>query len=170
MTLAEVAEALDKPFEQVLIEDLPPGSASGAYFVMDQELQDRLLLDPHVMVCSDGSPGMRHPRGYGTFARILRDHVRERHLMTLEEAVHKMSGLPSQTLGMSDRGLIAPGQAADLLIFDPAEVRDMATFEEPHLLAEGIDEVIVNGVPVRRGGEFTGERSGRMLRRADPMD
>lgn len=164
-TLAEVAEELGKPFEDVLIDDIRPGRASGAYFVMDQELQDRLLVDPHVMICSDGSPGMRHPRGYGTFARIIRDHVRERGLLSLEEAIRKMTSLPAETIDLAGRGRIAPGMAADVLVFDPAAVRDLATFEEPHLLADGFDLVIVNGQIVREGGQFTGVRAGRMLRR-----
>ncbi len=163
-TLAEVAEELEKPFEDVLIDDIPPGSASAAYFVMDAEVMERLLVDPNVMVCSDGSVTSNHPRGHGTFARIIREFVVERGLLTLEEAVRKMTSLSAETLGISDRGVIAEGRVADLLIFDPNQVRDTATFEEPHQLAEGFQWVIVNGEVVRAEGEFTGARPGRVLR------
>ena len=155
MTLAEVADSLGKPFEDVLIDDIPPGSASAAYFVMDEDVIRRLLLDPVVMVSSDGSPTMRHPRGYGSFAKIIRQYVMEEGVLSLEEAVRKMTGLTASTLGLDDpgqvavpRGLIREGFAGDLVVFDPVAVRDRATFEEPHRLAEGMSWVIVDGVPV----------------------
>jgi N-acyl-D-amino-acid deacylase len=164
-TLAEVASELGKPFEEVLIDDIGPSGASGAYFVMDDALQQRLLMDPSVMVCTDGGPDMHHPRGYGAFARIIGEFVLQRGSLSLPEAVHKMSGLPARTLGLADRGLLRPGYAADLLVFDPASVTDRATYEEPHQLAEGFDLVIVNGRVVREGGRSNGTRNGRMLRR-----
>ncbi|TVR14600.1 MAG: N-acyl-D-amino acid deacylase [Balneolaceae bacterium] len=154
-TLAEVADELNKPFEDVLIDDIGPRGASAAYFVMNEDVMRRFLADPNVMISSDGSPTMRHPRGYGSFARIIHKYVHDAELLSLEEAIHKMTGLPAQTLGLSDqtsvetpRGLIREGFAADLLIFDPASVRDNATFENPHAYAEGFDWVIVNGQPV----------------------
>ncbi len=154
-TLAEVADSLDKPFVDVLIDDIPPGSASAAYFVMDEEVMRRLLLDPLVMVSSDGSPTMRHPRGYGSFPKIIRQFVMEEGVLSLEDAVHKMTGLTASTLELDDpdrvdipRGLIREGFAADLVLFEPSRVRDTATFEEPHQLAEGMSWVIVSGVPV----------------------
>jgi N-acyl-D-aspartate/D-glutamate deacylase len=165
-TLAQVAAELDKPFEDVLIDDIGPGGASGAYFVMDPGLQERLLVDPHIMISTDGSPTMRHPRGYGAFAKVIRQYVAERGLLTLEEAIRKMTGLPASILGLDrqQRGLVRVGWAADLLVFDPSAVSDNATFEEPHLLAEGFDWVIVNGRVVRAEGEFSGMRNGRALR------
>jgi N-acyl-D-aspartate/D-glutamate deacylase len=165
-TLAEVASELHKPFEDVLIDNIGPSGAGAAYFVMDQELQDRLFIDPYIMVCSDGSPTMRHPRGYGSFAKIIRYYVREKKLLSLEEAVHKMTGLPAQTLHLHEqnRGLLKRGFSADILIFDPSEVKDLATFEDPHQLAEGFDWVIVNGILTRANGEFTDKRGGKMLR------
>ena len=167
-TLADLALELDKSFEDVLIDDIGPGGASAAYFVMDSELQDRLFIDPHVMVCSDGSPTMRHPRGYGSFAKIIRYYVREKGLLTLEEAVRKMTGLSAKTMGLIDqkRGLLKEGFAADILVFDPRAVNDTATFEDPHKLAEGFDGVIVNGVPVIADKKFTGERGGQVLKKA----
>jgi len=166
-TLSQVAAESGKPFEDVLIDDIGPDGASAAYFVMDQELQDRLFIDPHVMVCSDGSPTMRHPRGYGSFAKVIRYYVREQKLLTLEEAIRKMSGLPAHTLGLTrqKRGLLKEGFAADILVFDPAGVKDTATFENPHQLAEGFDWVVVNGALVRGNGAFIGAAAGKVLKK-----
>lgn len=167
LTLAQVAAELNKPFEEVLIDDVGPQGASAAYFVMDLELQDRLFLDPFTMACSDGSPSMRHPRGYGSFAKVIRYYVNEKHLLNLEQAIHKMTGLPAKTVGLIElkRGLLQPGFAADILIFDPNSIIDKASFESPHELAEGFDWVIVNGRIVRAEGAFTGEYPGKMLRK-----
>lgn len=164
-TLVEVAAELGKTFEDVLIDDIGPKGASAAYFVMDRELQDQLFIDPYVMVCTDGSPTMRHPRGYGSFAKVIRYYVRETKMLKLEEAVRKMTGLPAETIGLleQNRGLIKPDFAADILIFDPQKVNDKATFENPHQLAEGFDYVIVNGTIVKNGGEYTGNRNGKIL-------
>ena len=168
-TLAQVAKEAGKPFEDVLIDDIGPRGASGAYFVMDQEVMERFFMDPHVMVSSDGSPTGYHPRGHGTFAKIIREFVMEKELVSLEEAVRKMTGLPAQTLDLDNqkRGLIAPGYAADVLVFDPAMVRDTATFNDPYQLAEGFDWVVVNGTIERANGEFTGDRGGKMLRHTE---
>lgn len=165
-TLKQVAAELNKPFEDVLIDDIGLGGGSAAYFVMDTELQDRLFLDPHVMVCTDGSPTMLHPRGYGSFAKVIRYYVREKKLLKLEEAVHKMSGLSAETMGLLEqkRGLLRAGFAADVLIFDPNAVQDRASYENPQQLAEGFDWVFVNGITVRASSEFTGKHGGKMLR------
>ena len=165
-TLAQVAEELGKPFEDVLIDDIGPGGASAAYFVMDPELQERLLIDPHIMISTDGSPDMHHPRGYGAFARIIREYVVERESLSLEEAVYKMTGLTASTLGLDqqNRGILAEGFAADIIVFDPANVRDRATFAEPHILATGFDWVIVNGLVALHEGIAADGRGGLMLR------
>lgn len=164
MTLAELAAELDKPFERALIDDIGPDGASAAYFIMDDALQSRLLLDAHVAVCSDGDPGGFHPRGHGTFARIIEEYVIRRELLDLPEAVRKMTSLPAQILGLADRGTLQVGKAADLVIFDPDRVRATATYTEPFALAEGLDVVIVNGRIVRRDGALTGIMAGRVLR------
>lgn len=163
-TLAEVAAQSGKAFEEVLIE-LGPTGASGAYFVMDEALQATLFKDSLVMVCSDGSPGMRHPRAYGSFARVVETFVIEQKLLPLHEAIYKMSGLTAAALGLDDRGRIAPGMKADLLVFDPQAVRETATFEQPHQLAEGFEYVLVNGQMVKQGPEFTGTLPGKLLRK-----
>jgi N-acyl-D-aspartate/D-glutamate deacylase len=162
-TLAEVSNEREQPFEEVLLE-IGPGGASGAYFVMNEPLQARLLEDPHIMICSDGSPSMHHPRGYGSFAKIIEQYVQEEKRLSLAEAVRKMSGLTAETLGLEDRGLIKAGYYADLLIFDPEAVKARADFSEPHQLATGMDYVIVNGKVAFENGQM-GARNGRMLRK-----
>jgi N-acyl-D-aspartate/D-glutamate deacylase len=164
-TLADLATELEKPFEAVLVDDLGPDGGSAAYFIMDDALQAEIVADAHVAICSDGSPTGFHPRGHGTFARIVETFVEERGLLALPEAVRKMSSLPASILGLEDRGTIAEGAFADLVIFDPAQVRETATYETPHALAEGFDVVIVNGVVAREGGALVGGvRAGEVLR------
>jgi len=172
MTLKEVADSLGKPFADVLIDDIGPGGASAAYFVMDEEVMARFLIAQHVMVSSDGSPTMRHPRGYGSFAKIIRQFVQQEELLSLEQAVYKMSGLPAETIGLANRnsveiprGLIREGFAADLLIFNPENVRDTATFENPHTYAEGFEWVFVNGVPVIEEGVRNEETPSGVIRK-----
>jgi N-acyl-D-aspartate/D-glutamate deacylase len=162
-TLAQVAAAQGRPYADVLL-DIGPGGASGAYFVMDEALQTRLLQDPHVMVCSDGSPTMHHPRGYGSFAKVIEDYVVRDSRLPLGEAVRKMTSLPAATVGLARRGSLRPGYFADLVVFDPAAVRANATFSEPHRLATGMSAVVVNGRVAFGAGRDT-TRVGRMLRK-----
>ena len=169
--LAEVAAEQDRPYEDVLIE-LGPDGASAAYFVINENVMRALLTDPHIVGSSDGSPTMLHPRGYGSFARVIRQFVVEEEILSLEEAVRKMSGATAAIYRLDDpevadppRGLVREGWAADLLVFDPDEVRDAADFEEPHRLAEGMRAVWVNGETAWRAGEPAAESgTGRMLR------
>jgi N-acyl-D-aspartate/D-glutamate deacylase len=120
------------------------------------------------MIASDGgipsfgfaSP---HPRGYGTFARVLALYVREDGVITLEDAIRKMSGYPAQRLKLWDRGLLRPGLKADIVVFDPAKVKDRSTFEQPHQYSTGFRDVLVNGKIVLRGEALTPERPGRVL-------
>src|SRR5690606_20876201 len=109
--------------------------------------------------------GKPHPRWYGTFPRVLGRYVREEQVLTLEQAVRKMTRLNAEKLGLEDRGLLAVGKKADITIFDPATVIDRATFEDPHQYAEGILYVIVNGEEVLRQGKHLETRPGRILRR-----
>jgi N-acyl-D-aspartate/D-glutamate deacylase len=144
-TLRQVADSLGKPFEDVLIDDIGPHGASAAYFVMNDAVMRRLLLHPSVVVSSDGSPTMLHPRGYGSFAKVLRAYVVDEPLMPLETAIRKMSGQTADILDLTDRGYLRPGLRADVLLFDLSRVRDTATFSDPHRFAEGFDDVWING-------------------------
>jgi dihydroorotase/N-acyl-D-amino-acid deacylase len=155
---------------ELVIDALQRGGASAIYHVLDDADVERIMRYPHTMIASDGrlvrpGEGHPHPRWYGTFPRVLARYVRERHVLTLEEAVHKMTGMPAKRLGLSDRGQVADGMYADVVVFDPATVEDRATFENPHQYPVGIDYVLVNGVAVVDGGKFTDARAGRVLRR-----
>ncbi len=164
-TLEKISLELNKPFEDVLIEDIGPYGAGGAYFIMDDELQERLMQHELVNICSDGSPTMRHPRGYGSFAKMIETFVIGEGKFSLEEAIHKMTGMSAEVLGIEDRGLIKVGYKADILLFNPSEIKEMATYEEPHKLAEGFKYVVVNGEIAKKGSEFSEERNGKVLRR-----
>jgi N-acyl-D-amino-acid deacylase len=157
-SLEAVAARQNRPFEEILI-DLGPTGAQAAYFVMDEGVMRRILKDPFIAVASDGGPIMRHPRGYGTFARVLRWTQEEPDFLALGEAVRKMTSLPASILGLDNpdrvdrpRGRLLPGWAADLVVFDPAQVRDRADFPDPFQWAEGVDGVWVNGVRVWKDG------------------
>lgn len=162
-TLAELSFELEMPFEDVLIDVIGPGGASGAYFVMDEALQSRLLLDEHVGVASDGSPTGFHPRGHGTFARLIEKYVVGDELLSLAEAVRKVTSFPAALLGLHDRGVVAAGMFADLVIFDPERVRENATYPAPLQPAEGFDLVIVNGRVARADGNLAEGLHGRVL-------
>jgi N-acyl-D-aspartate/D-glutamate deacylase len=119
------------------------------------------------MIGSDGIPsveGKPHPRLYGTFARVLGTYARDEHLLTLEDAVHRMTGLPARKFRLTDRGVIREGACADLVVFDPQVVADIGTYQEPRKYPPGIDYVLVNGKITAAHGHHTGERNGRVLR------
>ena len=144
------------------------GGCGGIFHAIGEEDLVRIMRHPATMVASDGGiivfgEARPHPRSYGTFARVLSQYVRARGILTLEEAVHKMSAFPAQRMGLQDRGLIRPGMAADVVVFDPARVEDPATFAEPHRYAEGFTLVVVNGEIVLEGGRVTDARPGRVL-------
>jgi N-acyl-D-amino-acid deacylase len=162
-TLSELAFEHEMPFEDVLIDVIGPEGASGAYFVMNDELQSRLLQSPFVGVCSDGSPTGFHPRGHGTFAKIIEDYVVGQQVLSLPDAIRKMTSFAASVLGIEDRGTLSPGSKADVIVFDPANVRALATYPEPLQLAEGFDVVIINGQIARRDGRLTGILPGRVL-------
>ena len=107
-----------------------------------------------------------HPRAYGTFPRILRKYVREEKKLTLEDAIRKFSSLPAQRIRLADRGVLKQGMWADVVVFDPETVRDLATFDDPNQLSQGMEYVLVDGVPVIEGGEMTGALPGKVLRGA----
>lgn len=151
------------------------GSVPFIGHAMSEANVDELLRHPLVMIGSDGrsmaplkrAAGTRpHPRSYGTFARVLGHYARDRKLFELPEAVRKMTSLPADQIGLRDRGRIAKGMQADLVVFDPAGVRDLASFEQPHRYPSGIPYVLVNGTPVVEQGSHSGARPGKLLRRA----
>lgn len=138
-------------------------------FGMSEETTEPLLKHPLCMICSDGgarvtAEGSTHPRSYGSYPRVLGYYVRERKLMPLETAIHKMTLMPAQRVKLSGRGVIQAGAFADLVAFDPQNVRDTATFDNPHQYPTGIPHVWVNGVQVVRDGQHTDARPGRVLR------
>ncbi len=155
---------------ELVLEAERRGGASAIYHVLDDGDVERIMRHPQTMIASDGrlarlGEGQPHPRWYGTFPRVLGVYVRERKVLTLEQAIHKMTGLPAARLGLRDRGGVAEGYYADLVVFDAATVRDRATFQAPHQYPEGIDYVLVNGVPAVDGGRYVNARAGRVLRR-----
>jgi N-acyl-D-amino-acid deacylase len=162
-TLADLAHEIELTFEDVLIDVIGPDGGYAAYFVMNDELQSHLLADPLVGVCSDGSPSGFHPRGHGTFARIIEKYVLEDRVLTLSEAIRKLTSFPAQLLRIDDRGIIGENMIADLLVFDPRNVHENATYTDPLQLAEGFDVVIVNGKIARENGRQAEDLFGRVL-------
>jgi N-acyl-D-aspartate/D-glutamate deacylase len=136
-------------------------------FTMDEADVRRVMAHPTTMIGSDGVPAgsKPHPRLYGCFPRVLGHYVREQAVLDLPTAIHRMTGMPAAKFRLTDRGVIRPGAFADLVVFDPATIRDTATYEEPRRFPEGIRAVYVNGVAVARDGAHTGARPGRPLRR-----
>jgi N-acyl-D-amino-acid deacylase len=162
-TLAQAAAAAGKNYVDFLI-DLGPDGGSGAHFTMDEATQDVLFGDPSVAVCTDGSPGMRHPRSTGTYAKLFERFVREKKVLTVEQAVHKAAGLPAQIMRFQDRGTIKVGAKADLVLFGVTEVHATSSYVDPFTMAEGFDVVIVNGQVARESGKLQPGRYGRVLR------
>jgi N-acyl-D-amino-acid deacylase len=144
------------------------GDCQGIFHAMSEADLERILRHPATMVASDGGVVVfgrahPHPRSYGTFPRVLAEYVRERGVLTLEEAVRKMTAFPAQRLGLMDRGLLRPGLVADLVVFDPDRIRDAASFEQPHRYAEGISLVMVGGQVAFDGEAVTAVRPGKVL-------
>ncbi len=144
------------------------GGARAIYHAMDEADLERILASPITMIASDGEvpifgQAFPHPRSYGTFARVLGRYVREKGVLSLEDAVRKMTSRPAQRIGLVDRGVLRPGLKADLSVFDPLRVRDRATFEAPHQYAEGFSLVVVNGEIVFEAGRMTPARPGVVL-------
>lgn len=140
------------------------GGATIVCHAMKEEDIRTFYQQPWVMVSSDGGIGSRHPRGAGSFTRVLGRFVREQHWLTLTEAIRKMTSLPASRLKLTERGLLRAGLKADITILDPARVIDRSTFQQPQLISEGIRRVFVNGVEVWRDGTVTGAKPGRPLR------
>lgn len=148
------------------------GNVGMVGFAMSEDNLDRIFAHPQSMVCSDGGSyavdgpardGHPHPRGLGTFPRVLGRYVRERKALTLEQAIHKMSGFPASRVHLRDRGRLAPGAAADVVVFDPSTIHDTATYEQPFQYPVGIEAVIVNGAIALRDGQRTAQHAGAPL-------
>ncbi len=174
-TLAEVAKERGKTPEETAIDlVIEDGSrVQVVYFLMSEDNIKRQIALPWVSFCSDAgsmaSEGVflkssTHPRAYGNFARLLGKYVREEKVIPLEEAVRKLAALPTKNLRLEGRGLLAPDYFADIVVFDPSKIRDVATYENPHQYAVGMVHVFVNGTQVLKDGEHTGAKPGRVLR------
>ncbi len=156
---------------ETILEIIEQGGAQMVYHSMSERDVERIMRYPNTAVASDGGVrewgvGVPHPRSYGTNARVLAEYVRRRGVLTLEDAIRRMTSLPARTFGFRDRGLIREGMAADLVLFNPETVQDKATFTQPHQYSEGFSLVVVNGVVAAENGKMTGARAGRILRRA----
>ena len=165
-TLQQIAAAGKTSPAAVYMQVVRDGGATVVAQSMKDEDIREFYRQPWVMVGSDGGIGVRHPRGAGSYPRVLGRFVRELGWLNLEEAVQKMTSQPATRLRIADRGVIRPGMKADLVLLDGARVIDRSTFQEPQLLADGIQRVFVNGVEVWRAGAVTGATPGRALRRS----
>lgn len=175
-TLADWARERGLPLTSVaaaplVLEGVIAGDASMVYHIMDEADVRRIMQDPFTAIASDGGltqpgEGVPHPRSYGTFPRVLGTYVREQRVLTLPEAVRKMTSLPAARLGLADRGCLRAGCVADVTILDPATVGERGTYAKPHQYPVGIPWVIVNGVPVVANGQMTAARPGRVVRKA----
>ncbi|PYT29267.1 MAG: aminoacylase [Acidobacteria bacterium] len=154
---------------QTILELQSQGDLSMVYHSMGYEDVERIMMYPNTAVASDGwiiqfGKGVPHPRSYATRARVLAEYVRKRHTLRLEDAIRKMTSLPARTFGFLDRGMVREGYWADLVLFDPNQVQDEATFENPHQNSKGFELVVVNGTPVVENGKPTGALPGKVLR------
>jgi N-acyl-D-amino-acid deacylase len=176
MTIAEIAELRGSDPETTLMELLKADMAMGGEesgsqmlgFAMDEPDIESIMAWPHTVIGSDGDLAGAHPRGFGAFTRFLGHYIRERNVISLEEGIRRMTSLSAQHVGIAERGSIQVGRYADLVLFDPERVRDRATPEAPHVPSTGIEKVWVNGQLVFEGGQITGNRPGKPIRRASP--
>ena len=158
---------------ETILDMQAQGGAQMVYHSMGEVDVDRIMRYPNTAFASDGGirefgVGIPHPRSYATNSRVLAEFVRKRGVLTLEDAIRKMTSLPARTFGFRDRGLVREGFWADLVMFDPARVEEKATFQKPHQYSEGFDLVLVNGQAVVEDGKVTGARPGQVLRHRAP--
>jgi N-acyl-D-amino-acid deacylase len=176
MTIAEIANIRGSDPETTLMELLKADMAMGGEeagsqmlgFAMDEPDIESIMAWPHTVIGSDGDLAGVHPRGFGAFTRFLGHYIRERNVISLEEGIRRMTSLSAQHLGIAERGSIRVGHYADLVLFDPETVKDRSTPEAPHVSSAGIEKVWVNGQLVIEGGQTTGNRPGKPIRRASP--
>lgn len=168
-SLLDAARARKQNVVAAAMDMIVEGAPSCLFHCMRPEDVSRILCSDFAMVACDGGivparKGVVHPRNYGTFPRVLREYVREKKLLTLEQAIRKMSSLPARKFGLRDRGLVNVGMAADLVLFDPETVSDQATFDSPHTFPIGIKSVIVNGGLAWNGRSISKKRTGAVIR------
>lgn len=174
-TLAEIAALRGKPAEETVMDLVIDDNSrlSVVYFSMSEENVKRQIALPWVSFCSDGQSmstegvflkSATHPRAYGNFSRLLGKYVRDEHVITLEEAIRKLTSFPAGNLQIKKRGTLREGYYADIVVFDPETIQDHATFENPHQYSTGMKDVIVNGIQVIKEGEHTGATPGRVVR------
>jgi N-acyl-D-amino-acid deacylase len=166
--LSDLSARANTTPEEYALQLLEKGDASLVSFNMSEEDIEHIMRQPWTMTCTDGDlvplgQGKPHPRAYGGFPRKLKRYVRERAAVDLASAIRTMTSLPATVFGLKDRGQIRAGAIADLLIFDPAQVNDAATYENPHQLAEGFTDILVNGQWARRDNQFTTTLAGRVV-------
>jgi N-acyl-D-amino-acid deacylase len=157
---------------ETIFDLMNAGGASMIYHLMGEADIERILRYPSTAIASDGGitelgVGNPHPRSYGTNARVLAEYVRARGVLTLEDAIRRMTSLPARTFGLQERGLLREGMAADLVVFDPVRVQDKSTYAQPHQYSQGFDFVLVNGQIVVDDGKLTAARPGQPLRHRD---
>jgi N-acyl-D-aspartate/D-glutamate deacylase len=175
-TISEIASARNESNVQTLMKLIAMAADfkeknpeyGGVEAICAKSMSDADVADfiawPHAGICSDGNAGA-HPRGYGTFTRVLGVYVREQKLLSLEEAIHKMTGLTAENLGIKERGIIKPGNYADLVLFNPETVIDRATIENSKALSVGIEMVFVNGKMIYKSGKATSLKPGMLVKR-----
>jgi dihydroorotase/N-acyl-D-amino-acid deacylase len=174
-TLEQIGQEMGKDPRDALMDLViaDHGKTSCIISIMTEDDVRTALRHPLVSIDTDSearaedgplSQSKSHPRAWGTFPRILGKYVREEKLLTLEEAIRKMTSRPATRVGLDDRGILRPGMAADITVFDPETVRDVSTFEDPNHYSVGVRYVLVNGRAVVDGGKITAERPGRILR------
>lgn len=168
MTIGDVAKERGRPLHEAMLDLLVEEdfAVTAIAHVMSEKDVRTVMAHPRTMIGTDGMPtrtGKPHPRSYGTYPRVLQHYVAEEGLLPLEQAVHRMTGMVARKLGLRDRGTLSPGSKADLVVFDPARVRDRATYADPRRTPEGFLHVMVNGAWTVQGGKHTGARAGRVL-------
>jgi len=173
MTIRAIAKERKRPLHEAMLDLLAEeefGVTAIAHVMSEKDVQT-VMRHPRTMIGTDGMPmrdGKPHPRAYGTYPRVLERYVGELGLLSLEEAVHRMTGMVARKLGLKDRGILSPGAAADLVLFDPSRVHDRATYADPRRSPDGISHVWVNGVRTVTDGKHTGARAGSVLSKPNP--
>jgi N-acyl-D-amino-acid deacylase len=164
-TLAQIAAGLQRPAEEVVIDVLGFGGPSAAHFNMRADVQDRFIAWEHAAIATDGGPTLHHPRSWGTYPKVLQEFVRDRKVLTMEQAIRKMTSLPAAIVDLPGRGQIKEGYYADLVIFAPNAVRSTATWEKPAQAPVGVEHVVVNGCVQVEASRMTANACGRLLRK-----